>query len=103
MKIRSFQSNDTASVVVLWEACNLTRPWNNPELDIARKCSVDDGLFLVGVKFAMNLTQNPIKIATQRSTARLLQRSWAATTDIEDGSTILLYIQTSNAKDLGSR
>ena len=48
MKIRAFQSNDTASVVVLWEACNLTRPWNNPELDIARKCSVDDGLFLVG-------------------------------------------------------
>ena len=48
MKIRPFQTNDTASVVALWEACNLTRPWNNPELDIARKCSVDDGLFLGG-------------------------------------------------------
>ena len=48
MKIRRFQTADTACVVALWEACGLTRPWNNPELDIARKCSVDDGLFLVG-------------------------------------------------------
>ena len=48
MKIRAFQTADTASVVALWESCNLTRPWNDPKLDIARKCSVDDGLFLVG-------------------------------------------------------
>ena len=48
MKIRRFQTADTAHVVALWEACGLTRPWNNPELDIARKCAVDDGLFLVG-------------------------------------------------------
>ena len=48
MDIRPFESRDTASVVGLWEACELTRPWNDPRRDIARKVAVDDGLFLVG-------------------------------------------------------
>ena len=45
--IRPFQTDDTASVVSLWQECELTRPWNNPELDIQRKLSVNDDLFLV--------------------------------------------------------
>jgi len=48
MEIRDFQTADTDAVVALWEVCGLTRPWNNPSLDIERKCSVNDGLFLVG-------------------------------------------------------
>jgi ribosomal protein S18 acetylase RimI-like enzyme len=32
----------------LWQACELTRPWNDPHKDIARKAAVDDELFLVG-------------------------------------------------------
>jgi ribosomal protein S18 acetylase RimI-like enzyme len=45
--IRQFHTDDTANVVSLWQACELTRPWNNPELDIQRKLSVNDDLFLV--------------------------------------------------------
>jgi len=48
MKIRYFHESDTNDVVALWQACGLCRPWNNPHLDIQRKCSVNDKLFLVG-------------------------------------------------------
>ena len=46
--IRGFEPSDTDAVIRLWEACDLTRPWNDPHKDIARKIAVDDGLFLVG-------------------------------------------------------
>ena len=49
MEIRAFEVADTDAVVALWEACELTRPWNDPRKDIARKVAVDDGLFLVGI------------------------------------------------------
>ena len=32
----------------MWNECNLTRPWNNPRLDIVRKLSVQADWFLVG-------------------------------------------------------
>ena len=47
--IRTFHPDDTSAVISLWQACELTRPWNNPELDIQRKLSVSDELFLVAV------------------------------------------------------
>ena len=47
LKIRSFTDSDTEAVVALWQACDLTRPWNNPYKDIQRKLSVSDNLFLV--------------------------------------------------------
>jgi ribosomal protein S18 acetylase RimI-like enzyme len=34
MKIREFRDADLAAVIALWEACDLTRPWNPPERDI---------------------------------------------------------------------
>ena len=46
--IRRFEAPDTDAVVALWEACDLTRPWNDPHKDIARKVAVADDLFLVG-------------------------------------------------------
>ena len=49
MDIRAFQSGDEAAVVALWERCALTRPWNDPRKDIARKLTVQPELFLVGV------------------------------------------------------
>jgi len=49
MDIRAFQPGDEASVISLWQACGLTRPWNNPRKDIQRKLSVRPDLFLVGV------------------------------------------------------
>jgi ribosomal protein S18 acetylase RimI-like enzyme len=48
MNIRPFQSADQATVIALWQACGLTRPWNDPVKDIARKRTVQPELFLVG-------------------------------------------------------
>ncbi len=46
--IRSFVEADSADVIALWEQAGLTRPWNDPAQDIARKLVVDPELFLVG-------------------------------------------------------
>ncbi|MCL2490379.1 MAG: GNAT family acetyltransferase, partial [Propionibacteriaceae bacterium] len=40
---------DTVDVVALWEACGLTRPWNDPRADIARKQKEQPELFLVAL------------------------------------------------------
>lgn len=48
LKIRAFESADEASVVALWRECGLTRPWNDPHADIARKLTEQPDLFLVG-------------------------------------------------------
>jgi ribosomal protein S18 acetylase RimI-like enzyme len=45
--IRAFQDSDTEPVVALWHEAGLTRPWNDPYLDIARKRTVQPELFLV--------------------------------------------------------
>ena len=46
-RIRPFAPRDTEAVVALWTACGLTRPWNDPHRDIARKLTVQPELFLV--------------------------------------------------------
>lgn len=48
MLIRAFRQGDEDAVVALWQACGLTRPWNDPGKDIARKLTVQPELFLVG-------------------------------------------------------
>jgi ribosomal protein S18 acetylase RimI-like enzyme len=48
MHIRAYQNPDEAAVVALWQYCDLTRPWNDPYKDIARKLQVRPDLFLVG-------------------------------------------------------
>lgn len=48
MQIRTFRPKDQDAVIALWQRCGLTRPWNDPALDIERKCSEDPTLFLVG-------------------------------------------------------
>jgi len=45
--IRAYLATDEPSVVALWEACTLTRPWNSPHKDIARKLRVNPEWFLV--------------------------------------------------------
>ncbi|HEX2485432.1 MAG TPA: GNAT family acetyltransferase [Myxococcota bacterium] len=47
MRIRPFEPADEEEVVSLWESCGLTRPWNDPRRDIARKRRVQPELFLV--------------------------------------------------------
>jgi len=49
MQIRVYVSQDAPAVVQLWNDCGLTRPWNDPHKDIARKLSVSPELFWVGV------------------------------------------------------
>ena len=49
LQIRAFQPADEAAVVALWQACGLTRPWNNPQRDIQRKLTEQPELFLVGL------------------------------------------------------
>jgi len=47
MHIRPFRPADEPAVVALWARCGLTRPWNDPHKDIARKLAVRPDLFLV--------------------------------------------------------
>jgi ribosomal protein S18 acetylase RimI-like enzyme len=47
--IRPFRADDEAALIALWQRCGLLRPWNDPKLDIARKCAVDAaGLAVIG-------------------------------------------------------
>jgi ribosomal protein S18 acetylase RimI-like enzyme len=46
--IRPFSTTDADAVVSLWQDCGLTRPWNDPHLDIDRKASCQSELFFVG-------------------------------------------------------
>jgi ribosomal protein S18 acetylase RimI-like enzyme len=48
MNIRPFQNADEEAVIALWQRCELTRPWNDPRKDIARKLTSQAELFLVG-------------------------------------------------------
>jgi len=48
MNIRAFRPADETSVVALRNECKLTRPWNDPHKDIARKLALQPELFLVG-------------------------------------------------------
>nr|WP_298688775.1 GNAT family acetyltransferase [uncultured Dongia sp.] len=48
MQIRTYRESDEEAVVALWHTCGLTRPWNDPRKDIARKLTVQRELFLIG-------------------------------------------------------
>ena len=48
MQIRKFSEGDRTSVLELWEVCELTRPWNDPNKDIDRKMQFQANLFFVG-------------------------------------------------------
>jgi ribosomal protein S18 acetylase RimI-like enzyme len=49
LEIRPFHADDTHDVIALWQRSRLTRPWNDPHKDIARKMHVQPHLFVVGV------------------------------------------------------
>ncbi|OHV13804.1 GNAT family acetyltransferase [Kushneria phosphatilytica] len=48
MQLRPYRNSDEVAVIQLWQRCALTRPWNDPHRDIARKCAEDPSLFLIG-------------------------------------------------------
>ena len=46
--IRKFDISDSERVVNIWKECELVRDWNNTDLDIQRKLSFQEELFLLG-------------------------------------------------------
>ncbi|MGT2426017.1 GNAT family acetyltransferase [Amnibacterium kyonggiense] len=50
VRVRPFADADEDAVVALWQAAGLTRPWNDPRRDIARKKRVQRELFLVATE-----------------------------------------------------
>lgn len=48
LHIRTYRPDDQAEVIALWQACGLTRPWNDPVKDIERKLAEQPELLLVG-------------------------------------------------------
>ena len=47
IEIRSFEQEDEAPLIKLWERCELVVPWNDPSKDISRKVQLDpEGLLL---------------------------------------------------------
>lgn len=49
MHIRKFAESDRQSVLELWKACDVLRPWNDPDRDIDRKLQFQPELFFVGI------------------------------------------------------
>ncbi len=45
MLIRCYEHPDREAVIALWGECNLSKPWNGPGKDIARKLEVNPGRF----------------------------------------------------------
>jgi len=48
LEIRTAIAADHERILELWEACGLTRPWNDPRRDLARELAHDPELLLVG-------------------------------------------------------
>ena len=49
VRARPSRPEDETARIRLWKACGLTRPWNDPGRDIARKRAVQPELFLVAL------------------------------------------------------
>jgi ribosomal protein S18 acetylase RimI-like enzyme len=48
LTIAPIGDGDVADVIVLWQRCGLTRPWNDPASDIARARKGENAAMLVG-------------------------------------------------------
>ncbi|WP_072825828.1 GNAT family acetyltransferase [Bradyrhizobium erythrophlei] len=48
LAIASINDGDVANVVALWQACGLTRPWNDPAFDIALARKGANATVLIG-------------------------------------------------------
>ncbi len=46
-RVLPFEERYRADVIALWEKCGLTRPWNDPDKDIDRKQTDENGAFFV--------------------------------------------------------
>jgi ribosomal protein S18 acetylase RimI-like enzyme len=46
-RVLPFEERYRSEVIALWEKCGLTRPWNDPDKDIDRKLTDENGAFFV--------------------------------------------------------
>ncbi|MBJ29957.1 MAG: GNAT family acetyltransferase [Acidimicrobiaceae bacterium] len=58
--VRTAIPADHKRILELWEACGLTRPWNDPRRDLERKLAHDPELLLVGTAPAETTTANRV-------------------------------------------
>jgi ribosomal protein S18 acetylase RimI-like enzyme len=49
MHLRDFREADRARLIALWDACGLTRPWNDANNDVDRSMTARDATILVGL------------------------------------------------------
>jgi len=49
LAMRPMTDDETPAIIALWQACNLTRPWNDPARDIAFAHESRDADILVGL------------------------------------------------------
>lgn len=49
-RIRPMRDGETPAIIALWQACNLTRPWNDPGHDVAFARESADADVLVGLE-----------------------------------------------------
>jgi ribosomal protein S18 acetylase RimI-like enzyme len=52
LTITSFEESNRDQVIRLWDKCGLLRPWNDPNKDIDRKLTDNNGAFFVLVRDA---------------------------------------------------
>jgi ribosomal protein S18 acetylase RimI-like enzyme len=45
--IRAAESQDAAAIISLWQACGLTRPWNDPQADFDRAIAHETSVVLI--------------------------------------------------------
>ncbi len=50
MQVRVFEERDRSAVIALWQACGLTRPWNDPDSDISFCIGKSESTILVGAR-----------------------------------------------------
>ncbi|MBR12292.1 MAG: GNAT family acetyltransferase [Acidimicrobiaceae bacterium] len=58
--VRTAIPADHERILELWEACGLTRPWNDPRRDLERKLAHDPELLLVGTAPDDTTTANKV-------------------------------------------
>ena len=52
LHIREIADDDVAAVIALWQACDLTRPWNDPHVDVALARTTSSSTILVATATA---------------------------------------------------
>ena len=75
-QIRDFEAADQDRVIALWEACALTRPWNDPSRDIELAIREPNATILIGLSGGLILASLMIAITALNGWSLLHRRHW---------------------------